>query len=56
MKPYYMTPKGDFSLYKGDCREVVPRLSSCLFDVVFADCWGDVRCFVLVGNSASGVF
>ena len=37
MKPYYRTPKGDFSLYKGDCREVVPRLSSCLFDAVFAD-------------------
>ena len=32
-----MTPKGDFSLYKGDCREVVPRLSSCLFGAVFAD-------------------
>ena len=37
MRPYYRTTKGDFSLYKGDCREVVPRLSSCLFDVVFAD-------------------
>lgn len=37
MKPYYRTPKGDFSLYKGDCREVVPKLSSCLFGAVFAD-------------------
>ena len=37
MNPYYRTPKGDFVLYKGDCRDVVPRLSACMFDAVFAD-------------------
>ena len=37
MKPYYQTAKGDFLLYEGDCREVVPRLPSCSFNAVFAD-------------------
>lgn len=37
MKPYYRTSKGDFVLYKGDCREVVPRLHPSFFDMVFAD-------------------
>lgn len=37
MKPYYRTAEGNFILYEGDCREVLPRLPSRLFDAVFAD-------------------
>ena len=37
MKTYYKTSTGDFILYKGDCREVIPYLNVSAFDVVFAD-------------------
>ena len=37
MEPYFKTASGDFTLYKGDCREVVPQLPCSSFDTVFAD-------------------
>ena len=37
MKPYYRTVNRKFILYEGDCREVLPRLSSCSFNAIFAD-------------------
>lgn len=35
--PYYRSPQGDFSLYWGDVREVLPLFPKGAFDVVFAD-------------------
>ena len=37
MKPYFISKAGEYVLYGGDCREVIPRLCPVLFDVVFAD-------------------
>ena len=34
--PYFVTSGRDFSLYQGDCREVVPQLEG-RFDMIFAD-------------------
>ena len=37
MNPYFQTKLGDFVLYAGDCREVIPRVPVSSVDVVFAD-------------------
>lgn len=36
MNSYFKASK-DFVLYKGDCREIIPRLLNVTFDMVFAD-------------------
>ena len=37
MKPYYQTAEGDFALYGGDAREVVPEIPAARVGMVFAD-------------------
>lgn len=37
MKPYFQTGAGDFVLYEGDAREVVPRIPAARIGMVFAD-------------------
>lgn len=37
MKPYFKTNSGEFVLYGGDCRAVVPKIHEVAFDTVFAD-------------------
>lgn len=37
MKPHFQTPSGDFVLYGGDARDVVPSLPPRSVDMVFAD-------------------
>ena len=37
LTPYYSSPQGDFTLYLGDVREVVPQLPKGAFDLIFAD-------------------
>ena len=34
---YYTSNQGDFSLYQGDCREVLQRLEPESVDLIFAD-------------------
>lgn len=36
LAPSYRSPEGDFALYAGDCRKVVPRLPGT-YDAIFAD-------------------
>ena len=36
MGPYFISNENDFALYKGDCREIVPKLDG-YFDMIFAD-------------------
>jgi len=37
MRPFFRTKAGDFILYNGDCREVIPNLPISSFDAIFAD-------------------
>ena len=37
MKPYFQTAEGDFALYGGDAREVVPEIPAARVGMVFAD-------------------
>lgn len=37
MKPYFQTAEGDFVLYGGDAREVVPEIPAARIGMVFAD-------------------
>ena len=37
LTPYYRSQSGDFSLYHGDLREVIPQLPKRAFDLIFAD-------------------
>ena len=37
MKPYFQTAEGDFVLYGGDTREVMPEIPAARVGMVFAD-------------------
>ena len=37
MTPFFQTQKGDFALYEGDARTVVPQLPCASVDMIFAD-------------------